>query len=213
MPSLANKVSAFNRKRKWDLFVKKFSPLEHLRVLDVGFSEKEFSDTDNYIEKHFPYPENLTALGVDLPFEIQQRYTNVSFINYDGGIFPFQDKSFDLCWSNAVIEHVGGWEKQLLFLKEIRRVSKKCFITTPNRFFPIEVHTRLLFLHYLPKNIFNNLLILLDKKWASGDYMNLLSLGNIRKLLKESNVSNYRIVKNRLFGFTLDFVIIIDDQL
>jgi len=38
-----------------------------MKVLDVGFLDLEYSSTYNFIEKHYPYPERLTALGVQVP--------------------------------------------------------------------------------------------------------------------------------------------------
>ena len=128
---------------------------------------------------------------------------------YDGSYFPFADKEFDIAWSNAVIEHVGDYDKQVLFLSELIRTSKSIFITTPNRWFPIEVHTKLPFLHYLPKKYFDKVLGLIGKSWASGDYMNLLSIPDIKKMLKVLNVKKYTIKRNRKFFSTMDFVLII----
>jgi hypothetical protein len=47
--SLAYKISAYNRMRKWQLFLTEFAPTPTLRVLDVGFDAKEYSNTDNFI--------------------------------------------------------------------------------------------------------------------------------------------------------------------
>lgn len=204
--SIAYKVSAYNRRRKWDLFLSEVRPTSSTRVLDVGYSAAEHSNTDNFIEKNYRYPEQLTALGIDEPDVFADRYPKVKVVQYDGIDFPFEDDSFDVCWSNAVIEHVGHRDRQLKFLKEIRRVARTAFITTPNRFFPIEVHTRTPFLHYLPDSIFHRYLRLIGKSWAAGDYMELLSLSDIRGLAREAKVENLRIVKNRLMGFTVDFV-------
>jgi len=206
--SIAYKVSVFNRKRKWDLFLNNIVLTKEMRVLDVGFSEKEYSSTDNFIEKHYPYPEKLTALGVNVPVEFKKRYPLVTAVHYGGGIFPFADKAFDVCWSNAVIEHVGDRDKQLFFLKEIRRVSRRAFITTPNKHFPIETHTRTPLMHYFPKKIFDRYLTLMGKKWATGNYMHLLSFSDCNNLLCDASIHEYKIIKNRLFGFILDFVII-----
>ena len=189
--------------------MKEFRLKESLKVLDVGFSENEYWETDNYIEKHYPFPENLIAISIDTPNKIKIRYPKVKFMKYEGTLFPFEDKEFDICWSNAVIEHVGNYNAQLIFLKEIIRVSKNAFITTPNRYFPIEVHTRTPLLHYLPKIIFDRYLTIIGKQWATGSYMNLLSETMIRKLLNDAGVKNFKIYKNRLLCFTLDFVIII----
>jgi ubiquinone/menaquinone biosynthesis C-methylase UbiE len=61
---------------------------------------------------------------------------------------PFGDNSFDIATSNAVLEHVGSYENQMLFVKELCRVANRVFVTVPNRFFPIEHHTALPFAHY-----------------------------------------------------------------
>lgn len=206
--SLSHQISKYNRDRKWKIFLKEMSPVATTRVLDIGFSENEYSQTDNYIEKHYPYQNMLTALGIACPIRFKKRYPNVATIQYDGGQFPFADKCFDIAWSNAVIEHVGNHDRQLIFIKEIKRVSKRAFITTPNRYFPAEVHTRTPFLHYLPKPVFDKYLTLIGKGWASGEYMHLLAQNEIKSLLAEAGIANFKIIKNRIAGFVLDFVII-----
>lgn len=180
-----------------------------MRVLDVGYSDREISETDNFIEKYYPYQQMLTALGTESPVNFKRQYPAVKSVQYNGGTFPFADASFDVCWSNAVIEHVGGRKEQLLFLKEICRVARRAFITTPNRLFPVEVHTRTPLLHFLPQPLFERYLRLVGKEWATGSYMNLLSLSEMRGLLTEAGISEYTIVKNRLLGFVLDFIVII----
>jgi SAM-dependent methyltransferase len=208
--SIAQRISRFNRRRKWKLFLEAIKPAPHLRVLDVGYSDHESSETDNFIEKHYPYPGMLTALTIEHPINFKSRYPQADCVQYDGRVFPFGNASFDVCWSNAVIEHVGDRNNQLMFLKEIKRVSRRAMITTPNKYFPIEVHTRTPFLHFLPRRAFDFYLKLLGKQWATGSYMNLLSLSQIKSLLQEAGVAESEIVKNRLLGFSLDFVIIMN---
>lgn len=206
--SLAYKISAYNRMRKWQLFLTEFAPTPAMRVLDVGFNAEEYSNTDNFIEKHYPYPEMLTALGLDNPAKFKTRYPKVTALVYDGRSFPFDDASFDIVWSNAVLEHVGDRDRQLFFLREIKRVSKRAFITTPNRFFPIEPHTRTPLLHYLPKKIFDEYLDFIGKGWAARDYMYLLSRSELSTLCVDAGITDYKIINNRLAGFTLDFVML-----
>jgi hypothetical protein len=62
-----NRVSHWNRRRKWRLFECEINPQPATKVLDAGYSDEEYSMTDNFIEKHYPYPEMLTALGIDEP--------------------------------------------------------------------------------------------------------------------------------------------------
>ena len=207
--SMVSKISALNRARKFNYFLETFKPQPTDSILDVGFNDVEYSEVDNYLEKHYPRQSQITALGISVSEHFSKRYPEVKVVLYDGKIFPFGDKSFDIGWSNAVIEHVGNQDAQLLFLNEFLRTCKRIYFTTPNRFFPIEVHTRIPLLHWLPKSVFDSILKVTSKKWAAGDYMNLLSISQIKSLLKKAGVTNYSIKKNRLFGFTMDYCIII----
>jgi SAM-dependent methyltransferase len=177
---VAHKISGFNRNRKWKLFNKLLNPDLTTTVLDVGYCENEYRKTDNFLEKNYPFPHNITALGIAVPKKFLERYPQVRAITYDGKKFPFSNKEFDICWSNAVIEHVGDKNAQIDFLKEVQRIAKSFFITTPNRLFPIEVHTRIPFLHFLPKTYFDKILTFIGKKWAAGNYMNLLSFKELK---------------------------------
>jgi hypothetical protein len=89
-----------------------------------------------------------------------------------------------------------------------KRVSKRAFITTPNRFFPIEPHTRTPLLHYLSKKIFDEYLDFMGKGWAARDYMYLLSRSELSTLCVDAGIPDYKIINNRLAGFTLDFVVL-----
>ena len=77
-----------------------------------------------------------------------QEQSKKQTIQYAGGKFPFSDKEFDWVFSNAVVEHVGDDNAQLLFLNEMMRVAKNVFFTTPNKYFPMESHTNIFFLHW-----------------------------------------------------------------
>lgn len=148
--SVAARVSRFNRMRKYMYFLDRFHPTASDRILDVGFTNHEGKHDDmiNYIEKHYLYPEQITALGVDGKDVFEKRYPEVRAVLYDGRIFPFADQSFDIGWSNAVIEHVGDRSRQVLFVRELLRTCRRVYFTTPNRYFPIELHTKLPFLHW-----------------------------------------------------------------
>jgi len=207
---LAERISTYNRQRKWRFFEDVVRPGPETLVLDVGFSEQEWQASDNFIEKHYPFPHNLTALGIDEPKLFLERYPDVTTETYDGRSFPFADKSFDVCWSNAVIEHVGGRDEQLFFVRECKRVARKVFLTTPNRHFPIEPHTRTPLLHWLPRPLFESYLKRIGKGWATGDYMHLLSAGDLRRLMSAAGVDSYTMKRNRLMGLTLDFVVVFD---
>jgi hypothetical protein len=97
---------------------------------------------------------------------------------------------------------------QANFLMEIKRCGKKSFITTPNRFFPIELHTRVPFIHWLPKQYFDRFLSIIGKGWASCDYMDLLSYNELKSLLLRADITHSAILGNYWGPFIMDFVVI-----
>jgi Methyltransferase domain len=72
------------------------------------------------------------------------------------------DNSFGLVFSNSVIEHVGGSEKQRLFATEVRRLAPSYYVQTPSIWFPLEAHTGIPFWWFLPSWIRERL----HRRWA-----------------------------------------------
>lgn len=66
---------------------------------------------------------------------------------------PIADKSFDIVFSNSMIEHLETWENQVRAAQEMLRVGKKIWVQTPNRAFPIDPHLLIPFVHWLPYQI------------------------------------------------------------
>jgi SAM-dependent methyltransferase len=152
---VADSISLRSRERKLRLFREELHPTPETTVLDVGADELGFGEGDgcgtlNFFEEHYPWPERITALGLHDGEGFRSRYPHIPYVQGDACALPFDDASFDIVFSNAVIEHVGGRERQRAFVSEAIRVGRRVFITTPNRRFPLEVHTRLPFVHWLP---------------------------------------------------------------
>ncbi|MEI9966762.1 MAG: hypothetical protein WDN67_03970 [Candidatus Moraniibacteriota bacterium] len=74
---LAYAVSARNRTRKYAAFLAAINPQPQETLLDVGANGTEYSETDNYLEKHYAYPEKLTVLTLDDPSELAKRYPQI----------------------------------------------------------------------------------------------------------------------------------------
>jgi hypothetical protein len=102
----------------------------------------------------------------------------------DCASLPFTDGEFDWVFCDAAIEHAGHFERQYLLLRELMRVSRRgVFLATSNRWYPIELHTFLPLLHWLPEIWWRRILRRLGKgAWASGTMLNLLDARELQKL-------------------------------
>lgn len=205
---ITNKISQRSREKKMDQLLNILKPGSTDTILEIGVANTEYSHVDNFLVKNYPYPHNITALGIGNLSKFRETYPDISTVSYDGKTFPFSNDQFDIAHSNAVIEHVGPSDAQKLFLSEMIRVSKCGMITTPNKYFPIEMHTRVPLLHWMGKARFDNFLRLIGKDWATGDYMFLLAENDLKLLIKSTGLKNYRIIKNRFLGLTMTFTLI-----
>jgi SAM-dependent methyltransferase len=150
---VASRVSLRSRERKLELFLSELRPGAETTVVDVGVTDAPFGggSTDNFFEALYPWPAQVTAVGHTELDRFAAAFPEVTAVRADGRSLPFADAQFDAGFSNAVIEHVaGGREGQRQFVHELCRVASRVFVTTPNRFFPLEVHTLVPFAHWLP---------------------------------------------------------------
>jgi ubiquinone/menaquinone biosynthesis C-methylase UbiE len=177
------------------------------KVLDVGVSNIEHNDQINIFLHEFRFSsDKYTGLAIENMDKIRQQNPDKRFVEYPGGVFPFSDKEFDWVFSNAVIEHVGDRDDQILFLNEMMRVSKNVYFTTPNKFFPVESHTNILFLHW-SNNIFYRWCKKHNPYWSSSNLL-LLDFNGLDELMKKSTAAIYKIYKNRIMGLTMTFSVV-----
>ncbi len=143
-----------SRERKLERFRALLQPGPETTVVDVGVTNAPFGagSTDNFFEALYPWPGQITGVGHTELDRFAAAFPAVRAVRADGRDLPFADAEFDIAFSNAVVEHVdGGRDGQRQFVHELCRVGKHVFVTTPNRWFPLEVHTLLPFVHWLPK--------------------------------------------------------------
>jgi hypothetical protein len=149
----ASRLSLRSRERKLRLFLDLYRPGPETTVVDVGVTDAPSGDgpTDNFFEALYPWPERITAVGHTELDRLATAFPRVRVVRADGRELPFADAEFDLGFSNAVVEHVGGGRAgQRQFVDELCRVARRVFVTTPNRWFPLDPHTLLPFVHWLP---------------------------------------------------------------
>ena len=129
------------------LFSKLFSIDGTSRVLDLG------GDAFNWtlLEAR----PRLTFLNI---YEQANKAEWADYVVGDGCKTAFPDRSFDIVFSNSVIEHVGGLERQRAFANEVMRCGSAFFVQTPNKWFPVDMHTLMPFAHWLPQRLFRKLI-------------------------------------------------------
>jgi Methyltransferase domain len=146
--SLAKRVLIRARDRIYDDFIAAMEPKPTDKILDVGVSDV-VSDDANVVERKYPYHERITACGLGDAVEFKVSYPKIRYVKIPPNQrLPFDDGAFEVATSNAVLEHVGSRENQSLFVGELCRVARRVFITVPHRYFPVEHHTALPFVHY-----------------------------------------------------------------
>lgn len=129
------------RERRMRNFAALFGVTESTRILDVGGTPSNWLLLD--------VRPRVTLLN--MPRAREEAWPGFTLVAADGCQLPFGNQSFDIVFSNSVIEHVGSPEAQRRFASEIQRVARRYWVQTPNRWFPLEPHLLTPFLHYLPR--------------------------------------------------------------
>ncbi len=133
------------RRERMDRFIQLCRPTAETTILDVGGFSAFWRDSG--------VTAQITILRLD-GAEILPPGTpsNIRSIDGDGcDLREHADKSFDLVFSNSVIEHVGDWERQCAFARSAMRVGRRVWAQTPAFEFPLEPHVLTPFFHWLPK--------------------------------------------------------------
>ena len=182
-------------------FLSLVSPSDEARVLDIGGTPLIWISQSGD-SGQFP----VTIINVCIHGRMESgRFTA---LHGDATALPFADDSFDVAFSNSVIEHVGTWELQQAFAREARRVARRLWIQTPARSFPIEAHLLVPYIQYLPKNLQHRIarwtprgLLQPDVVHEIVDEVRLLTYREVKQLFPDC-----RILKERVFGLTKSYV-------
>lgn len=215
--SAAMRAALHMRRRMFQRFMREAAPSERDSVLDVGVTSDRDYENSNYFEAWYPYKANITAVGLDDASFLEAQYPGLTFRRADGRALPFADASFDLVHSSAVIEHAGSRVQQTQLLAELVRVARRqVFVTTPNRWFPVEVHTGVPLVHWLPPRAFRAWLERSGRGFFADEAnLNLLSAAELLAagragLAAAGCRGRTRIVRMRLAGWTSNLVLIVE---
>lgn len=162
-------TASFNhhfRKKRFNFFLQfiesKIGNKEaHFSILDLGGTEGYWKNMDLF--NKFP---NATIVLVNLTKEEVEHPNISSVVGNACKLSEYADQSFDIVFSNSVIEHLFSYPNQKLMAKEVNRIGRNHFIQTPNYWFPMEPHWMFPFFQFLPRPI----KIMLSKNFNLGHY-------------------------------------------
>lgn len=176
-----------------------------LSILDIGGTEEFWKAMRFHEEEIHITLLNLTEASISNP-DMQSVAGDAT------NLHMFADQSFDLVFSNSVIEHLFTWENQQKMAAEVQRVSNRFFIQTPNYWFPVEPHWVFPLFQYLPFP----LRVFLTQNFSLGHIqkslskreaieqvreIRLLSLREMKQLFPDANI-----YAEKFLGFDKSFI-------
>ena len=178
-------------------------------VLDIGTTSDNINASSNLIIKNLKNIKNLYSISdqkVNLPHFDKTLQKSITESFSQNEINEFKS---DLVISNATIEHVGNKENQKKMIDNMIKFSRKLFIIiTPNKFHPLDFHTKIPFIHWLPKIIHKKILKMLNLSfYAKEENLNLLSKSDILNLINKDEMEyEFKFIRLMFFKSNLIFI-------
>ena len=178
-------------------------------VLDVGTTSDEQNTSSNLIVKSLTNVSEFHSISDQKITSSFFKKTLQKSIAENFSEEEIKKLRSDLVVSSATIEHVGNNNNQKMMLSNMIKLSKNIIIiTTPNRFHPVDFHTKIPFIHWLPKTIHRKILKFLNLSFYSKEEnLNLLSKSDFIQLAKDENIT-YEFKYIRLLGFISNLIFV-----
>ena len=194
------------REKRFNLFLNKLNNLKKpIKILDVGGTQKFWNEM-NYIPE-----EGVEIVLLNLQEEKETSPGFSSIIGSATNLSVFKNNSFDIVFSNSVIEHLYNFENQVKMANEVMRVGKLFFVQCPNKYFLIEPHFNLPYFQFYPfwvKHLIMKYTKLvrgrkynIDEIHRTHNEIKLLSYSDLLKLFPGA-----KIYKEKIFGLTKSFI-------
>ncbi|MGR3622336.1 class I SAM-dependent methyltransferase [Pseudophaeobacter sp.] len=179
-------------------FVKRMNLNGGERVIDLGGTPEFWADC--------PVPLDITVMNLPGFNAPKQTAKNITLCEGDACGTGFADQSFDIAFSNSVIEHVGDESKQQQMAHEARRLAPAYWVQTPSIWFPIEAHNHMPFWWFYPARLQQHFIRNWRKKLPEWTKMvettRVLLRSSLRRLFPDGEIWT-----ERKFGFPKSYVL------
>lgn len=206
-----SKRARYKRNR---IFNQYLAPSQDDNILDLG------SEDGSYIASIVPYRDNVYIADFDQANleKGRSKYGFQTVLLDERGKLPFQDNFFDIVFCSSVIEHVTvdkkdlysyqdsakfcrcAYRRQIRFAREIRRVGKKYFVQTPDKYFLVESHSWMpVLIVFLHRKVQIKVIDFVNRWWVkkTAPDWNLLTPKKMQKLFPDAEI-----VLEKSFGMT-----------
>ena len=140
-------IARYFRRKRLRQFWQRFQIGPETRVLDLGGYAYYWSFLD--------VAPAVTIANLEPPAEGSGSF---NWVVADATRLPFRDNAFEIVFSNSLVEHIVHDDAREAFAAEVRRVGKRFYVQTPNRWFPVEPHLMTPLIHFLPLGLQRKLL-------------------------------------------------------
>ncbi len=184
---IAEPLARRAREGRHDLYRAVMAPQPGETIVDIGCGTEGLAG--------FEPDADITGLDA----AERPAYPGRRFVRGDARALPFEDGSFDIAYSNSLVEHLHPGDRGR-FASEVRRVARRYWVQTPNRYFPVEPHVLLPGFQFLPERARRRL-------WGLGmprteyEPIELLSADELRELFPDAVI-----VRERFAGLTKSLI-------
>jgi Methyltransferase domain len=186
-----NSFASKLRAKRFRQFEQWLAPLPRpLQILDLGGSS-------TYWERYGWAGRPDIQIVTLSPEAEEQRHNNIQPLVGDAAnLTKFGDQSFDVVFSNSVIEHLFTFENQQRWAAEVQRIAKCFWVQSPNYWFPMEPHFDVPGWQWLPVD----LRVAMIRRWRFGSSGPCKDLAHAREVVEEVRLLTKNELKNLFPG-------------
>lgn len=202
--SFSNKLRA----KRFEFFEKLVAPLPRpLSIIDIGGTPK-FWEICGWADRD---DVHITIINLTTS---ESKHANIELKIGDAtSLAEYSDQSFDIAFSNSVIEHLFTHENQASMAREVQRLGRAYWVQTPNYWFPMEPHFQILGWQWLPITV----RVAIIRRYTCGWRGPYSDFEQARKSVKEVQLMTHRqlsqlfpdasIRAERFYGFVKSWIV------